>query len=554
MIKTFLIALHLTLLGAKAKKLEIKLLLMLSLGIFYGILSFALPLFLSLLVKAVSTNDKPQVLLYFIAFVACSFMFFLGKYICRFWLENISTLIPISLKQIYFEKLFHKPYSWHLNNSVGYFSTALERVCNGIHTWLWKGPFDYVPQFVFFFCFLGYSLYISPFLFFYFIITISVAVFIMRLLYQKRLHYLSAMAKSQLAFGKRFIDFLYNIRSIKKMNLFDFANKHVKQKGDDVCDKAIQMMRYNSHQWGLMDFFSLTVFFVPITYYIFQYFQNGSGVEVIVMLISVQPKMEQVGRQLMSLMHDVAIMQTECEILSCHLGTEETTKHPSKNKNIWHKICFQNTLFVFEKEGHIFQHQVADFTINRGDHIAIIGKSGEGKTTFLNLLINQFPLHTGNIYVDGKKYEELSQSFFDTHITYISQDVELFDMTLYDNIVMGKDVPQNQLKKIIDGCCLNELIERMHGNIHTDIGEKGIKVSAGEKQRINLARGLLLNRDILVLDEITANLDPYTTQNIWHFIFSEYADKTIVAVSHEEGLLKHVKRRFEFKKGIGCEA
>ena len=143
--------------------------------------------------------------------------------------------------------------------------------------------------------------------------------------------------------------------------------------------------------------------------------------------------------------------------------------------------------------------------------------------------------------------------FFDEHITYISQDVELFDMTLYDNIVMGKRVAPEQLQKIIDGCCLNELIERMNGNIHTDIGEKGVKVSAGEKQRISLARGLLLDRDILVLDEITDNLDPITTQNIWNFIFTAYGDKTIIAVSHEKDLLNHITRRLEFKKGVGKE-
>ena len=75
----------------------------------------------------------------------------------------------------------------------------------------------------------------------------------------------------------------------------------------------------------------------------------------------------------------------------------------------------------------------------------------------------------------------------------------------------------------------------------------------GEKQRINLARGLLLNRDILVLDEITANLDPATTQKIWEFIFTEYQHKTIVAVSHEKELLNHVSRRLEFKNGYGTE-
>lgn len=83
------------------------------------------------------------------------------------------------------------------------------------------------------------------------------------------------------------------------------------------------------------------------------------------------------------------------------------------------------------------------------------------------------------------------------------------------------------------------------------IGEKGIKVSGGERQRINLARGLILNREILVLDEITANLDPKTTKKIWEFIFKEYKDKTIIAISHTPELLNHVNKVIEFNNGCG---
>lgn len=210
--------------------------------------------------------------------------------------------------------------------------------------------------------------------------------------------------------------------------------------------------------------------------------------------------------------------------------------------------------FEFVKDGSIFKHQINDFVIYCGDHIAVTRKSGEGKTTFLNLLTRQFTVEDGAVSVDKMNYKDLSASFFEDNITYISQDVELFDMTLYDNIVMGKRVSAEKLQKVLDGCCLNELVERMNGNLHTDIGEKGVKVSGGEKQRISLARGLLLDRDILVLDEITANLDPFTTERIWQFFFKEYADKTIVAVSHEKELLNHVSRKLDFKKGIGREA
>ena len=356
-----------------------------------------------------------------------------------------------------------------------------------------------------------------------------------------------------MAYGKTFIDFLYNVRSVKKMNLLGFVNKKLDDKGEKVFASCIKTMHYNAYQYGFIETFINVLFLLPIGYYVYQFIKTGVGVEVIVMIAAIQGKISELGLQLMALMTELARAGVDCRILAEHLGEDKPKTTSRKNIKKWHKIKFDSTYFEYTKDGNLFLHKVADFTIHQGDHIAVTGKSGEGKTTFLNLFTNQFAVAKGKVTVDGVDYKDLPTAFFDDHITYISQDVELFDMTLYDNIVMGKRVPAEKLQKVIDGCCLNELIARMNGNLHTDIGEKGVKVSAGEKQRIALARGLLLDRDILVLDEITANLDPTTTQNIWNYIFSAYGDNTIIAVSHEKDLLNHVSRKLEFKKGIGTE-
>ena len=148
-------------------------------------------------------------------------------------------------------------------------------------------------------------------------------------------------------------------------------------------------------------------------------------------------------------------------------------------------------------------------------------------------------------------YADVADDFFDKNLTYISQDVELFDLSLYENITLGHRVKKQELDRILSGCCLDDLIKKHNNDLNLTIGEKGIKVSGGERQRINLARGLILNREILVLDEITANLDPKTTKKIWEFIFREYKDKTIIAISHTPELLNHVNKVIEFNNGCG---
>jgi len=553
MIKTLITALRLLWIASTDRILKIRLIGSYLFGVVQGVIAFCSPLVLAEMIKQISQKDISATLFYFYLTVVLAALLIVSRYIWRYACEVITRILPINLQWIYYRKIFDKPYDWHLQNSVGYFSTALNNVCSMLQNWLWKMPYDYVGSLVTAICFLVYTWVLSFRLFMYFLVSLVIMVWIIRILYNRRIKYIEAYSRSSVGYGKNFIDFLYNVRSVKKMNLLAFVKKKLDEKGQKVIATGTEMMHYNATQYGFTELFIHVQFLLPVGWYVYRFIETGEGIEIIVMIASIQNRFAELGRQLMGMMTELARTQSDYKILAEHLGEDFSTEVVRKAPKKWNRICFEKSVFKFVKDGSVFCHKVDNFTINRGDHIAVVGKSGEGKTTFLNLLTNQFAVAEGRVTVDGIDYKELSPAFFDNNITYISQDVELFDMTLYDNIVMGKRITEENLQKIIDGCCLNELVERMNGNLHTDIGEKGVKVSAGEKQRIALARGLLLGRQILVLDEITANLDPATTAQIWKFIFEEYADRTIVAVSHEKELLNHVGRRLEFKKGIGKE-
>jgi len=315
------------------------------------------------------------------------------------------------------------------------------------------------------------------------------------------------------------------------------------------CEKY---SRYNGRQWGVVELGMELLFLIPIGYLVYQAVMHGGGVDTIVLLASMQGRMGGLAQHILLFMEDVSFSYVQYDILANHLEKTKDGGAIAPKKYKWHRIFFENTAFSFKKDNSIFMHSVPNFVINRGDHIAVVGRSGEGKSTFLNILAGLFPVQSGKTTVDNKTFNEVGPDFFTKSISYIAQDVELFDMTLFENITLGRRIPKRTLDKVIKGCCLGELVRRS-GTLHVNIGEKGIKVSAGEKQRINLARGLLQDKDILILDEITANIDADTTKRIWNFIFREYKDKTIVAVSHEPELLKHVKRRLRFVNGVGQE-
>lgn len=553
MFTTIITACHLLWLSANNTSLKLKLLSGIGLGIGQGISAFFAPFFLSRMIQAISDNNQVLVINSFYWLVFWAVFVCIIRYLWRYHCEVISRVLPLNLKEIYYEKIFNRPYYWHLENSVGYFSSALDKVCQVLALWIWKAPFDYFSSMIMAICFFIYTATISMNLFLYFFINFFIMCVIIRILYSKRMVLLNESSRAIISFDKSYIDMLYNVRSVKKMNLLSFVKQILGKKNKFSESKARQMMHYNALQYGFVEVYLNAMFLFPIAYYIYNYMHGSKGLEIIVMIASIHPKVGELGRQYMALLMDIAKTKTEHKILAEHLGDIFETQSQETARKNWKTITFKNTKFEFVRDNCIFSHQVEDFTIHKGDHIAITGKSGEGKSTFLNLLTRQFMADSGAISVDNINYKNVPEDFFNNNITYVSQDVELFDMTFYDNIVMGKKINKEHLNKVLEGCCLTELIERMNGNLYTDIGEKGIKISGGERQRINLARGLLLNRSILVLDEITANLDPLTTEKIWQFVFSEYKDKTIIAVSHEKTLLNFVDRKLEFKKGKGKE-
>ena len=553
MLKVIPIVYKLIWIAADTWKLKFHLIANTLIGVAIGLIMFFTPLSLSELIGAISLSNKDAILMWFYVLAGLSLGLVVVKFLMRYYTEYISAVLPIKLKEKYYEKIFRKSYDWHVHNSVGYFLSALNKVCNVMHNWLWKMCYDYISNLVMAIAFGIYTYMKSPILFAYFFVGMFVFGIVARLFYGRRMQYIDIVSKLENKFDKTYTDFVYNIRGVKKMNLLNFVNMRLNKRSASAFVQNGRMMRYNAVQWGFTELYLAGLFLVPTAWFIYQYIANGTGLDIVVMIIAIQGNISNMGREFMHLMHELARNKVQTDLLAKHLNDLNAKEANAGKRNIrnWHKITFENTYFEFEKDGTQFRHSVPSFEINRGDHIAVVGKSGEGKSTFLNLLTRQFYVKRGQIAIDGIDYTNVNEDFFNTKMTYISQDVELFDMSFYDNIVLGKQISRKKLDALLKGCCLDDLVARMGGDLNHSIGEKGIKVSGGERQRINLARGLLLGRDILVLDEITANLDPVTTQKIWNYIFSEYGDKTIIAISHETGLLNHVNKIIRFKKGVG---
>ena len=523
-------------------------------GVVRGFFEFLVPFFTSLFVKSIQDGNREEILFYFYLVVISSGLEFSISRINVYFNEYLRYVLRLSFKKIYYQKLFNKPYSWHIQNSSGYFLSMLNNVAGTICQFIIKTTHGYINNFTIAFLFIIYSFYKSFYLGLYFTGGMLFSIIYSYLSYYFRLPLTNELRDTYNQFEKSYTDLLYNIKTVKKTNLLSFVFHVLNDKYDRHLNAGKRMRHYLAFQTIISKLYLLLLFAVPTGYFLYQYLENGEHLATIFMLVSIYPMLKNINNEFMNIAEDINDAKSHIDNLTKNFDEKEDLllqKPVGKNIKHWHKFTFKDVSFTYFKKHSRFKSFVPDLEIIRGDHIAITGKSGEGKSTFLNLFTRQLNFESGQAFVDNIPYPQISESFFNSQITYISQDVELFDMSFYDNIVLGKKISKEKLYKVLEGCCLENLVARMNGDLDTPIGEKGIKVSGGERQRINLARGLLLDRDILVLDEITANLDPVTTERIWEYIFKEYKEKTIVAISHEKGLLQHTNKVVRFRNGKG---
>lgn len=193
-------------------------------------------------------------------------------------------------------------------------------------------------------------------------------------------------------------------------------------------------------------------------------------------------------------------------------------------------IVLSHLSYTYNDEKDIFK----DFNMNikAQSKVMILGKSGCGKSTFLKILMKYYEIDRNMVYIDGFDLCDYSRLTIERDICYISQKEILFTDTLYNNVTLWKKVDPIHLQKVLDICEINDIISAHPGGLHMLIEENGFNLSGGERQRIILARALLQNFEILLLDEAMSEIDVAREGRILNKMFSYCFCKTILFVTH----------------------
>ena len=210
------------------------------------------------------------------------------------------------------------------------------------------------------------------------------------------------------------------------------------------------------------------------------------------------------------------------------------------------EIAIKNLSFQYEERKIIDD---LSLFIKRGQKIAFVGESGSGKSTVIKILLGLLKYNQGEICLGDMKLSGICLNNLYDKVSYISQDVPVFDGTIKENLVFEKNVSEEQMLDALSEVQLSHLVENLAEGLNTEIGEKGTCLSGGEKQRLAFARLWFENPELVILDEATSAMDNLTEENVMKSVMQKMKDKTVIAIAHRLNSIAGFDRIILFREG-----
>jgi ATP-binding cassette subfamily B protein len=216
------------------------------------------------------------------------------------------------------------------------------------------------------------------------------------------------------------------------------------------------------------------------------------------------------------------------------------------------KIDFRQVSFSYSADKKVFDK--LSIAIQPGERVGLVGFSGSGKSSFVNLILRLFDPQSGQILIDGVDIRDMTQDALHSQISLIPQDPSLFHRTLLENIRYGRlDATDGEVIQAASKAYAHDFIAQIKEGYNSMVGERGVKLSGGQRQRIAIARVILKDAPILILDEATSSLDSITEKAIQDTLNSAMNGKTVIVVAHRLSTISHLDRILVFDRGCIVE-
>ncbi|OGM26622.1 hypothetical protein A3D00_01190 [Candidatus Woesebacteria bacterium RIFCSPHIGHO2_02_FULL_38_9] len=332
-----------------------------------------------------------------------------------------------------------------------------------------------------------------------------------------------------------------NIRIVKgfltERTEFSFVSKRLSAINDIYASQS------STYHW--IDFArNLSLVFILLGINILVFYQTFSGVMTIGVMVLIIQLVLQARRPLFAMSFILTQLQNAesgskefFEILELP-ETEPFAINNNSKKLTKPSLEFHNVTFGYKDSAKVLDN--VSFAIKAKEKVALVGHSGAGKTTITNLILKLYQPSAGKILLAGKSYKELGFREVRQNIALVFQENELFSTSIRSNVAYGKNASEKDIIYALKSANAWSFVEKLPKGIDSEIGERGVKLSGGQKQRIQIARAILKNAPILILDEATSSLDAKSEMEVQDALGKLMIDKLVIIIAHRFSTLQNV--------------
>lgn len=450
-----------------------------------------------------------------------------------------------------FAYLQHHSHRFLSNNFAGALASRISETSTSVNMTLWTLVFDFLPIVV--------TLTVSIVLLWYASIPLAVFTLVWAVLFLSVSYYFarrcrplahqSAEARS-VTIGK-VVDAVTNLASVRLFAMLGFERDYLKGFLNNEIAAARRWLWSNEKILWFQYSLALTLKVGTLLFALWLWQHNQITVADFVMSISLSlliiNEVRNISRRFIDLFEYIGnITNGVYTIVREHEITDIAGAQPLQVTAGC--IELRDVDFSYVPGNPVFEQ--LNLRIEGGQRVGLVGYSGSGKSTLLNLILRLYEPQQGSILIDGQDIRHVTQQSLHEQISLIPQDPGLFHRTLLENIRYGRpDANREAIELAAQRADAHEFIERMPNQYESLVGERGVKLSGGQRQRISIARVIVKNAPILIMDEATSSLDSITEQAIQNSLNTLMQNKTVIVVAHRLSTIAHLDRILVFSQG-----
>ena len=521
----------------------------------YNIFSAAPAYYAKDIVDAIAYGDNPELKQYFLVSLgmiivfAVKGLFFFGH---NYSVGHLVQSLIVKLRQKLFDHLVNLSLTFFSRSKTG---DLISRFTNDLHVFQnmlqvgVTGPFRDIPQF---FLLLGIMFFRSWQLAFVTMIIIPIAIFFIQIFGQRNK---IAVSKRQISFGglsSLLVETITGVRVVKAFGMEKYESKRFKDANDDLYKNHMRSIMIDSYSYPIIEIIGASAGATIVAYggylIINGQITPGDFTSFVISFFMLNEPVKKLNGFNLKLQEGFAAVRRIFDILDVK---DDIVILPNATKltNFDREISLNIHAFHYPDQD---EPAVKDFqlTVQKGEAVALVGSSGAGKTTIANLIPRFYDITRGEISIDGYDLRDLDLVSLRKMIAIVTQDTILFNDTIASNITYGQpDCSNERMYAAAQAANAHKFIAEQPQGYETVIGEKGVRISGGQRQRLSIARALVKDAPILILDEATSALDSESEIEVQQAIEHLMENRTTIVIAHRLSTIRNTDRICVMEKG-----